>query len=108
MTADESFIGFGLHDAVLETIRVDWVSGTAELELQAVVPRRERVVLRAEKIAELVYPRRQPWGTGDHVFYVNDVREQRGEAGGEHRLEIELGSGDVIVIAAGSIQRRTV
>ena len=31
MAADESFIGFGLHDAVLETIRVDWVKGTAEL-----------------------------------------------------------------------------
>jgi hypothetical protein len=105
MPADESFIGYGLHDAVLETIRVDWVKGIAELELQAVVPRRERVVLRAEKLAELLCPRRQPWGTGDHVFYVSDVREQRAPA--EHRLEVELGSGDVIVIAAGSIERKT-
>lgn len=108
MTADESFIGFGLHDAVLESVRVDWVKGTAELELQAVVPRRERVVFRAEKLGELVLPRRQPWGTGDHVFYVNDVREQRGGPNGEHRVELELGSGDVIVIAAGSIERRAV
>lgn len=105
MTADESFIGFGLHDAVLENVRVDWVKWTAELELQAVVPRRERVLLRAEKLAELMLPRRQPWGIADHVFYVNDVREQRGS---EHRLEVELGSGDVVVVAAGSIERRTI
>jgi hypothetical protein len=80
------------------------VKGTAELELQAVVPRRERVVLRAEALLELVCPRRQPWGIADHVFYVNDVREQR--APGEHRLEVELGGGDVILIVAGSIDRK--
>lgn len=108
MTADASALGFGLHDAVLERVRVDWVNGVVELELSAVVPRRERVVLRAEGLSELVCPRRQPWGRGDHVFYVNDVRVEQPEGSGALRVEIELGSGDVIVIAARSVERRAV
>lgn len=104
MSAGSDFIGYGLHDAVLETIRVDWPEGIVELELRAVVPRQDRVVLRASGLVELTCPRHQPWGTGDHVFYVNDVREERAAAGAT-RLDIELGSGDVIRVVAAAIVR---
>src|SRR5688572_4227228 len=104
MAAKDDFIGYGLHDAVVETIRVDWVAGAVEMDLTAVVPRSERVVLRASGLVELTCPRRQPWGTGDHVLYVNDVREER-DATGCTRLAIELGSGDVIAIVAAAITR---
>lgn len=103
MSAQRDFIGYGLHDAVLETIRVDWVQGTLELSLQAVVPRQERVVLCARGLVELTCPRHQPWGKGDSVLYVNDVREERDANGAG--LVIELASGDEIRIVAGAITR---
>jgi len=105
MIADPSFIGFGLHDAILEQIMVDWPAGSVELRFSAVVPTRETVIILAIGLVELRCPRRQPWGTGENMLYVNDVYLRDGSGSEAKALEIEMCSGDVIAIIASSFSR---
>jgi hypothetical protein len=106
MTSDKDFIGFGLHDAVLEQVVVHWPEGTVVIQLSATTPTPQNVVITATGILQVVCPRHQPWGTGDHVFYVNDVRTTVEPGDPSHtRLEIEMGSGDVLVFVAKHIER---
>lgn len=104
MTKNKEFIGFGLHDAVLESITIDWIKASATVDLVAVTPVRERVIICATDIVELVCLRRQPWGTGDHTLYVNDVKLADAN-GGRRRLALEMCSGDTLTITAENITR---
>ena len=106
MRSDKDFIGFGLHDAVLEQVGVHWPEGTVVIQLSATTPTPQNVAITATGILQIVCPRHQPWGTGDHVFYVNDVRTTVEPGAPSHtRLEIEMGSGDVLVFVAEHIER---
>jgi hypothetical protein len=86
---------FSLHDATLEIVSLDWRGGVAEVRLKSASA---VVVLRASAVTRLSCPRLHPWGPSSSV---NEVRSSR-IARGRYALEIEMQSGDVILIEAGS------
>lgn len=85
---------FTLHDATLETLSLDWATGRVEVVLRSASG---IVILRASGVTHLVCPRLHPWGRSSSV---NGVRGPRAKEGG-FIVEIEMQSGDVIVILAG-------
>lgn len=105
MTADESFIGFGLHDAKVEHVQVDWTQGRGAIVLRAYLPRMQKVTIQFEGLLDVQLPRRQPWGIAPHAFSVNDVRETRSPDGRETRLDLEMSSGDVLAFVAERMLR---
>lgn len=106
MSDDGGSIGFGLHDARIEGIEIDWTGGSGSVALRAHVPRKESVRLRFEGLVEAILPRRQPWGIASHAFSVNDVRERILPDGA--LLELEMSSGDLLVLVAHRFWRETV
>ena len=93
---NEPFIGFSrLHDATLETIVLDWPNGVVEIRLKTVSG---TVVLQASAVARLSCPRLHPWGSSSSV---NEVRSAL-TSDSRRVVEIEMQSGDVIAIEAGS------
>jgi hypothetical protein len=101
MTSDTSpkFSSLPLHDAVLKDLTVDWAARTCVAVVSAFVdglksPAQERRIVW-RRIEEVVIPRRAPWGDSAHI---NSAREEDG------RFVIEMQSGDVIRIAAESVE----
>lgn len=88
-----------LHDATLESIQLDWPTGRVVLRVRTGSPARPQVVITAAGTTELVCPRRHPWGAS---VSINEVRGPEPHDGGA-RLEIEMQSGDVLVLAAQMI-----
>jgi hypothetical protein len=82
-----------LHDATLEKLALDWRAGCAEVLLHAATG---VVTLRASGVTKLACPRLHPWGPS------SSVNEVRGPLARDGRmvLELEMQSGDVIVIEA--------
>jgi hypothetical protein len=72
-----------LHDAVLESVSVDFQSGTAELRVGLVGG--GVVHLACKPFRRLVIDRDQPWGPSDSIM---------GVTGGNERLDVEMQSGD--------------
>jgi hypothetical protein len=86
-----------MHDWILVGIDLDWVEGSACLRFRAASVDRAIIAIG---LTEFFAPRRQEWGPSAHVM--NSKRSGRGER--DERLEIQMQSGDVIVIAAAKIQ----
>jgi hypothetical protein len=91
-----------LHDATLVSLSVEWATNTLRIDLRTgdcVSPRRTLIVRGLRK---LTCEHEQPWGPS------NSVNEVRGPTevvhGGSMRLEIELQSGDSIVVEAESFE----
>ncbi len=84
-----------LHDATLERLSLDWASGRAEVLLRTATG---NVILRASGVTNLVCPRLHPWGPSSSVNEARGLRAGEGDS----VLEIEMQSGDVIVIEATS------
>ena len=84
-----------LHDAALVGIDVDWDSGEVTVRLRVPHHERARITARAARLLEC--PREQPWGPSASV---NEVRRIAHGAEPTSRLEIEMQSGDMIVIVA--------
>jgi hypothetical protein len=84
-----------LHDATLEKLSLDWGVGSAEVSLKTAGG---IVLVRASGVTKLLCPRLYPWGPSSSV---NQVRGPRA-LGGASILEIEMQSGDVIVLEAAS------
>jgi len=99
--ADSQSEDLGLHDATLEKLSLDWRSGHADVFLRAATG---VVILRASGVTNLVCPRLHPWGRSSSVNEVRGPLAQNGHS----ILEIEMQSGDVIVIEAASfaVERR--
>lgn len=87
-----------LHDATLLDLHLDWKTGILTISLRIGIPRAGVVRLRGNRVSLLDCPRRSPWG--DSVS-VNDVRGPSPSPEGE-RLEIEVQSGDTLVVIAES------
>lgn len=84
-----------LHDATLNTITVIWKNGTVRLDL--ITGFAPVVFIFVEELMQLIVPHVTPWGPSNSI---NDIHmiptiEQEGQ-----RLEIEMQSGDTIVIEA--------
>jgi hypothetical protein len=86
-----------LHDATLLHLTANWQKGEVRVALRALGSRLVTIV--AANMTLLNWPRLQPWGESASV---NEVRVQT--ANDPRRLEIEMQSGDVIVIEAGRLE----
>src|SRR4051795_11320690 len=84
-----------LHDAVLEAVSVDFGSGRAELLLTVPGDPAQSVRLGCEGFRRFLMDRDQPWGPSAVIM---------GIAGGQERLDIEMQSGDHILIYGPDLQ----
>ena len=87
-----------LHDATLESIHVRWPSGQFELIVRVGSPRPALLAIAGTSLAYVEVPRRAPWGMSQSI---NGARVSR--TSDLTRLEIEMQSGDTLVIEAASI-----
>lgn len=88
-----------LHDATLVDLHLDWKSGALTINLRVGSPRQGTVQLRGSDLTLLDCPRQFPWGKS---ISINNIRGPIHTPDGE-RLEIEVQSGDILVVIAGSI-----
>ena len=84
-----------LHDATLKTITVTWKDGTVQVDL--ITGFAPVVSIYVEGVMQLIVPHEAPWGPS---VSVNDIRMIHSLGQGRQRLEIEMQSGDTILIEA--------
>jgi hypothetical protein len=83
------------HDAVFESIQMSWGDGLTTISVRASDGRRTLLI---RDTREVRLSRRAPWGPSIHV---NTLQEMDTEDG--VRLEIELQSGDTVVVEGVSL-----
>lgn len=86
-----------MHDAELLHITIDWAANTASFRFRPTGEGGQQVLFRAEECRTIILPRVEPWGKGGAAD-VNSVQQSLTQ--GMTRLEIEMQSGDVIVLEA--------
>ena len=89
-----------LHDAVLESINFFWESARVIVKLGTCEEPSRNVEILCDKVSGLSCPAKNPWGPS---IYVNEVAGSNAADSGNFRLEIEMQSGDIIVIEAVEI-----
>jgi hypothetical protein len=83
-----------LHDATLESIKVDWGSREVAINLKVYTSRNSSVepyVLKFEKVNNIQAPHDSPWGDSESI---NRVTVE------DKKIKIEIQSGDVIEVSA--------
>lgn len=100
MTDEEKNTWQWLHDATLVDLHLDWKAGKLLIDLRVGSPRAGTVQLKAHGVSLLECPRRSPWGES---VSVNEIRGPFSSADGK-RLEIEIQSGDTLVVHADSFE----
>ena len=91
-----------LHDTTLLELRTLWDSGDLTLTLRAGSESAPNLQIRGLAARLVEWPRRHPWGSS---VSINEVRGPTRTADGEAwRLEIEMQSGDAIVLEARQFQ----
>lgn len=89
-----------LHDATLLRVEVVWESGMVTLHVKTASTPGTRVIAFGARLLEC--PRRAPWGPS---VSINEVRgPARTPDGLRNRIEMELQSGDTLVIEAERFQ----
>jgi hypothetical protein len=91
---------WGLHDAKLRDIRIDWQAATLTASVMTQAGAGE---VAAEGLVALRCPRHQPWGPSSSINAV----ASRSEAGRLVHIRVEMQSGDLIEIDAESISYRS-
>jgi hypothetical protein len=88
-----------LHDAVFDSLTVDWAGATAAFRFTLVGGDRDQqaLAIHGSGLRTLFVPREQPWGPS---LYVNRAQLSEGEIA---EIRIEMQSGDEIVLLADSI-----
>ena len=87
-----------LHDSTLTKLEVIWETGEGTLYIQTGLDALLSARIKMVGLRKLECPRSQPWGISESV---NAVRGPRiTEDGASQRLEIEMQSGDEIVLEA--------
>ncbi len=86
------------HDAVLLSIDMLWAEGTVTLGFRTASGPKQIVV---EEVTRLECPREYPWGRS---VCINEVRLGSSPPGGGFRVEMEMQSGDVLVIHGSSVR----
>jgi hypothetical protein len=88
----------GLHDATLLRIEMDWASSTVVMHLRA--GKAGEVRLTVTGASHLECPHRNPWGPS---VSINEVRGPSTTPSGAKRVEIEMQSGDVLVVEGDTL-----
>ena len=86
-----------LHDAVLLSVDLKWADGTVTLDMRTATGP-EQIVVRG--VTRLVCPREYPWGRS---VSVNEIRLEVARAAARFQIEIEMQSGDVLVVCGSAI-----
>jgi len=89
-----------LHDATLESIEIDWRSGTATIRLSLVGDPPPTLALVLSGLRQVHVPRDEPWGPS---VSVNAADYVDGSDAGDLSLRLEMQSGDQITLRAGSL-----
>lgn len=88
-----------LHDATLERVELVWASGEALVHLRADTG---AVLVRARRTKRVECSRLEPWGSS---VSVDDVRGPVSSPDGSgQRLELEMQSGDLLMLEAGEFE----
>ena len=92
-----------LHDAIVEDISVTWgeraIVRIRLLPNEAYIKPRSTVKIEGKQLRRLECPQENPWGPSN---FVNDISETANASDEFTRIEIEMQSGDVIVVEAAS------
>ncbi|HEY1503303.1 MAG TPA: hypothetical protein VGF92_03330 [Stellaceae bacterium] len=88
-----------MHDWTLLSILFEWKAGRVVLSFST--HKAGVVELIAERVFELHVPQANDWGPSTHV---NNVKGPLQGAAGRARLEIEMQSGDIIIIEATTFE----
>lgn len=90
-----------LHDATLLSVALDWRTGTAALNFRTANVSAPNAVIRGIATRLLQCPRERIWGPS---VSVNKTTFEESGVDGVRRLEIEMQTGDVIVLVAERIE----
>jgi hypothetical protein len=90
-----------LHDAILESVEIDWQAATATLRLELVGDPPPTLALVLSGVREVHISREEPWGPSVQVNVAEylDTNQQ-----GDLTLRLELQSGDEIRLRAKSLE----
>lgn len=88
-----------LHDAILNSLDLDWEEGKATLRIQQVGESTPRLLLVASGVTRLTCDRLLPWGKSG---FINRALEPVLKGDNIELLEVEMQSGDQICIEATS------
>ena len=77
------------HDAVLLAVTLDFDAGSAELRIGMVGDPGELVLIRCDSFRRVVADQDEPWGPSGFIM---------GIAGGDERLDVEVQSGDHVLV----------
>lgn len=83
-----------LHDSVLVALQLRWEHGELAIHLEH---HDQAMHLTATGVRQMVIPREEPWGPSE---YVDAISLTPADEAGLQRMEIEMQSGDVIVVFA--------
>ena len=86
------------HDAQLNAVTFNWTTGLVTIHITLCRTPKTEVALSVEDARSLVVPREAPWGRS---FYINKLVTHRDVE--FSRLEVEMQSGDVVVVEGKSI-----
>ena len=89
-----------MHDWTLLSIEMDWGAGSALLRFETRDVGKQGIV-RASGVVSLIVPRQEPWGRS---VSVNSVSELEGMEGELRCIQIQMQSGDTIVLQAASFE----
>jgi hypothetical protein len=79
-------------------IKIDWKAGESFIDVLLAKAKIEHAHIRISALRSLAVERRFPWGRSSQI---NEVREEVRES--ESKWEIEMQSGDTIIVRAESI-----
>lgn len=86
-----------LHDATLVALQLDWTSGVVILSIRTATGDVRLVVASSVGVR---CPRECPWGPSASIGSARVVAEAKG---GVMRLEIEMQSGDLLVVRGATV-----
>ena len=92
----QEFDKLSLHDAILETIEINWANSIVVLNLKAFVVNGKNAIpskLEFNAVTNLVIPHKSEWGNSSSI---NSVRISN------NQYTIEMQSGDILTIEAES------
>jgi hypothetical protein len=97
MTENDDSAWPQLHDATLLGLNLRWKEALVEVELLIGGDRSGTWLLAGENVRGVICPREEPWGPS---VSVNEVRGPLLRKDGYQSIELELQSGDTLIVHA--------
>jgi len=91
------------HDATFITASVEWKSGSTVMKFELCTQPEQQVRLIVRETTDFECPRKFPWGKSESV---NQLTVGVAESG-EQRIEVEMQSGDRIIVVGKEILEET-